>query len=265
MRHIIRTHSLRATITFVTAISFAILVDANFSIPDLHKSWNAYVGLLTNGILQVASHHASLHLANSFEDPLDCHAITILTASAMTIPIHLLGRTIGLLPPYPFVPLLALMPLPLLAFVLLYYHPTILSSGSSFSSRATFQLAYIPTAVITCVMAPLFSKTLALSDIPLGFVFFYMLRPSNNPTGSSGMGKSASEPIFRLLQGYLNTILSNSESRKIFYFLVVNMAYMLVQMLYGVWTNSLGLISDGSYLSVLPENLLTLYSYPHGI
>lgn len=29
---------------------------------------------------------------------------------------------------------------------------------------------------------------------------------------------------------------------------MLNMAYMLVQMLYGVWTNSLGLISDGMCL-----------------
>jgi len=52
-------------------------------------------------------------------------------------------------------------------------------------------------------------------------------------------------PTARLLKSYLKTILSNPESRKIFYFLCLNMCYMLVQMLYGVWTNSLGLISDG--------------------
>ncbi len=52
----------------------------------------------------------------------------------------------------------------------------------------------------------------------------------------------------RLIRSYLKTILSNAESRKIFYFLMLNMAYMLVQMLYGVWTNSLGLISDGQFL-----------------
>ena len=49
----------------------------------------------------------------------------------------------------------------------------------------------------------------------------------------------------RLMRAYLKDILSNPESRKIFYFLMLNMFYMLVQMLYGVWTNSLGLISDG--------------------
>jgi zinc transporter 5/7 len=174
--------------------------------------------------------------------------MSILTAAAMTIPIHLLGRTIGLLPPYPFVPILALASLPLLAFVSLYYHPTILSSSSSFSMRGTFQLAFIPTAILTCVTAPLFSRTLTLSDVPLAIMFFNLLHPSKKEPGDPGMGKSASEPLFRLIQGYINTILSNPESRKIFYFLVVNMAYMLVQMLYGVWTNSLGLISDGKRL-----------------
>lgn len=53
----------------------------------------------------------------------------------------------------------------------------------------------------------------------------------------------------RLIRSYLKTILSNAESRKIFYFLMLNMAYMLVQMLYGVWTNSLGLISDAIHMA----------------
>jgi zinc transporter 5/7 len=52
-------------------------------------------------------------------------------------------------------------------------------------------------------------------------------------------------PTARLVKSYLKTILSNPESRKIFYFLMLNLCYMLIQMLYGVWTNSLGLISDG--------------------
>lgn len=53
-------------------------------------------------------------------------------------------------------------------------------------------------------------------------------------------------PTSRLVKLYMKTILSNPESRKIFYFLLLNLCYMLVQMLYGVWTNSLGLISDGT-------------------
>lgn len=58
-------------------------------------------------------------------------------------------------------------------------------------------------------------------------------------------------PTIRLAKAYVKTILVNPESRKIFYFLLLNLAYMLVQMLYGVWTNSLGLISDGQSYSLL--------------
>ena len=44
---------------------------------------------------------------------------------------------------------------------------------------------------------------------------------------------------------HLRTILHTDSSRKIFYFLLINLAYMGVQLGYGVYTNSLGLISDG--------------------
>ncbi|RKP05782.1 cation efflux family-domain-containing protein [Thamnocephalis sphaerospora] len=47
------------------------------------------------------------------------------------------------------------------------------------------------------------------------------------------------------LGGYLRIILSNRDSKRIFFFLVLNLAYMFVQLAYGFWTNSLGLISDG--------------------
>lgn len=57
--------------------------------------------------------------------------------------------------------------------------------------------------------------------------------------------KSSYNSLSQLARGYLKSILENPESRKIFYFLVLNMCYMGVQMVYGIWTNSLGLISDG--------------------
>jgi hypothetical protein len=44
---------------------------------------------------------------------------------------------------------------------------------------------------------------------------------------------------------YIKIILDNHDSRQIFYFLLLNLSYMFVQMVYGIWTNSLGLISDG--------------------
>ncbi|KAK4687231.1 solute carrier family 30 (zinc transporter), member 5/7, partial [Tremellales sp. Uapishka_1] len=47
---------------------------------------------------------------------------------------------------------------------------------------------------------------------------------------------------------HLQTILNTPASSKIFYFLLLNLAYMGVQMVYGMWTNSLGLISDAIHM-----------------
>jgi Co/Zn/Cd efflux system component len=71
----------------------------------------------------------------------------------------------------------------------------------------------------------------------------------------------------RLLRTYLKKILANPESRRIFYFLILNLWFMLVQMLYGVWTNSLGLISDGEshFLVHKIGGSDSLSSDPHGI
>ena len=46
----------------------------------------------------------------------------------------------------------------------------------------------------------------------------------------------------------LKEILSNSDSRSIFYFLCVNLAFTFIELAYGAWTNSLGLISDGFHM-----------------
>src|SRR5260221_12626928 len=54
--------------------------------------------------------------------------------------------------------------------------------------------------------------------------------------------------------------MSNPESRKISYFLALNLSFMGVQILYGIWTNSLGLISDGkldSRLLLQPQKIPT--------
>ncbi|KAF6767208.1 Cation efflux protein [Kalmanozyma brasiliensis GHG001] len=46
----------------------------------------------------------------------------------------------------------------------------------------------------------------------------------------------------------IKIILANPDSRKIFQFLMLNLAFMGVQLLWGVWTNSLGLISDAIHM-----------------
>jgi zinc transporter 5/7 len=48
----------------------------------------------------------------------------------------------------------------------------------------------------------------------------------------------------RRTRAVIKAILQNDESRRIYYFLCLNFSYMGVQMAWGIWTNSLGLISD---------------------
>ncbi|KAH9513268.1 hypothetical protein Btru_034511 [Bulinus truncatus] len=75
-----------------------------------------------------------------------------------------------------------------------------------------------------------------------------------NPAGlplysiSSEALQKTSHSILNLLKNGLKQILDDGDSRKIFYFLCVNLGFTFVELLYGVWTNSLGLISDGFHM-----------------
>src|SRR5437762_9585984 len=60
--------------------------------------------------------------------------------------------------------------------------------------------------------------------------------PSTTPTG------------LQRLQIVIRLILSENDSRKIFTFLVINFAFMFVELFVGYWSNSLGLISDAAHM-----------------
>jgi zinc transporter 5/7 len=85
----------------------------------------------------------------------------------------------------------------------------------------------------------------SFTDIVVGGLLFYGMYP----VSLSSLTVPTRTPTARLIRSYIKTILSNPESRKIFYFLMLNLSYMGVQMLYGVWTNSLGLISDAIHMA----------------
>ncbi|CAB3407130.1 unnamed protein product [Caenorhabditis bovis] len=57
-----------------------------------------------------------------------------------------------------------------------------------------------------------------------------------------------SKSITHFIKETLNEILRNNDSRRIFYFLCVNLGFCFIEFLYGFWTNSLGLISDGFHM-----------------
>ncbi|KAI1905302.1 hypothetical protein AGOR_G00014700 [Albula goreensis] len=57
-----------------------------------------------------------------------------------------------------------------------------------------------------------------------------------------------SQSLPRFIKDSLKQILEEQDSRHIFYFLCLNLAFTFVELFYGVWTNSLGLISDGFHM-----------------
>lgn len=50
------------------------------------------------------------------------------------------------------------------------------------------------------------------------------------------------------LNGYIRIIFSDRNSRNLFLFLLLNFSFAFVELLYGVWNNSLGLISDSFHM-----------------
>ncbi|CAO3596522.1 unnamed protein product [Absidia cylindrospora] len=68
-----------------------------------------------------------------------------------------------------------------------------------------------------------------------------------------GYGKTlvfdaATTSTLQFVKHSLSIILDNQDSKQIFYFLLLNLTYMFVQLAYGVFTNSLGLISDAIHM-----------------
>jgi len=131
----------------------------------------------------------------------------------------------------------------LLTSITLYNPWSRKTSGSSFLTHGS--VSYVVTIGVAVVVGYVGQGQLpSLQDgITVGCLFAGL---QQRPTPSEEPQTSA---LMRTIRAYLNSILTNAESRKIFYFLVLNMCYMLIQMLYGIWTNSLGLISDAIHMA----------------
>lgn len=141
--------------------------------------------------------------------------------------------------------LTSLVLIPFLAYVLLFRAPQ--------ASRVTKSPSF-PPQYYSLSYALILGTSLALGLSSLGhyprvsdFLVAPLLLYGVYPRLADASVPSPYASSTRVIRAYLKSILSNPESRKIFYFLMLNMCYMLVQMLYGVWTNSLGLISDGEF------------------
>ncbi|KAG9350832.1 hypothetical protein JZ751_024721, partial [Albula glossodonta] len=50
------------------------------------------------------------------------------------------------------------------------------------------------------------------------------------------------------ISGWFRSILSDKTSRNLFFFLCLNLSFAFIELLYGIWSNSLGLISDSFHM-----------------
>ncbi|GAA5900614.1 hypothetical protein JCM8208_000547 [Rhodotorula glutinis] len=145
---------------------------------------------------------------------------------------------------------------PLLVRSLLAHFPPakLLSSGWPIAAGASAFIGYVG-----------FGRGISLGEAAVGVIGWNAIShiASTDPRAtvvpaSSGVSTGTSSPnrsivqrlstFYRHLRSTIKSILASPESRRIYFFLCLNLAYMFVQMAYGIWTNSLGLISDSIHM-----------------
>ncbi|XP_071964854.1 proton-coupled zinc antiporter SLC30A5-like [Antedon mediterranea] len=60
--------------------------------------------------------------------------------------------------------------------------------------------------------------------------------------------KRTSQSLMSVCTHFLKKTLDEPDSRQIFYYLCINLLFTFVEIIYGAWTNSLGLLSDGFHM-----------------
>jgi zinc transporter 5/7 len=125
-----------------------------------------------------------------------------------------------------------------------------ISYGVALVSHARWGL--IEPSILThfsfaCVVAGIYLLfwTSESSDQPGSVMPFFAASSSALSTGAASMSWSALGPFLRHL---VKEIWNDRESRRIFFFLFINLMFMFVEMVYGVLTNSLGLIADAFHM-----------------
>ena len=240
----IQPRSFRSTMALVFSLALFLLTDSHFSVADFPATIPPYIALFVYVLSSTTLEHVHNLLQRSTPRPRLVQAATLLGAGVLTIPFHLFGHKIALMPTFTELPLLALSAVPLLSGSLLFLAPRSSASVTPATPKQHFLITF-PTTTIFALCSSLFFDRWSFLPLITFAPLLIGLSPSPPVPKKQQLTNKDSEPTSRLLRSYLNTIISNNESRKIFYFLLLNLCFMLVQMLYGVWTNSLGLISDG--------------------
>ncbi|KAL4063204.1 cation efflux protein [Scleroderma citrinum] len=238
--------SIRKPMIIVGAFTLSFLCDAAFSNRNLQVLVPGYVCLIFHGLVTYALEYVRGALSPVLS-PSMTTAVSTLGAAFLALPFYAFRQALLNIPPSPVLPLLSLAVLPLLTYIMVFLTPDTNTNQYNPSQASQVFLLTYPLAFLVAIgLGHLgFSQSPNWTDLAVGTILYYALYPSEDPALLS----TPRTPLSKLIRFYLNSILSDNESRKIFYFLVLNMCYMLVQMLYGVWTNSLGLISDAIHMA----------------
>ncbi|KAG6844555.1 hypothetical protein H0H87_005975 [Tephrocybe sp. NHM501043] len=235
--------SARKCFFIVLALVFAILTDTHlFSTNSVHVLIG--YGALTLHALTSSALESTLGILSPSLGSTFTIALATLGASIFALPFYVFRLVLLGFPIDPALSLMSLASIPVIAYALLFFAPITARSMAHLSyGPHYFKLSYPTIAGMAAILGVLaFTQTPSWSDLFVATFLYLGMFPEN----TDAFAAPPRTPTARLLKAYLKTILSNPESRKIFYFLCLNMCYMMIQMLYGVWTNSLGLISDGA-------------------
>ncbi|KAE9393476.1 cation efflux protein [Gymnopus androsaceus JB14] len=228
------------------AFALGMLSDAQFSSAGLWTVLPGYLAVIGHGMTSSALDHTYGVLSPGLGTTFTI-AATNLGASLFALPFYIFRTVLLGFPITPVLPLFSLALIPFLAYSLLFLSPTTARSLHRASPSPRHLALSFPFSFGCSTVFGLlaFSQAPSWTDAAVGLLLYFGMYPQN----VDNMVITPRTPTSRLIRSYLKTILSNPESRKIFYFLLLNMCYMLVQMLYGVWTNSLGLISDAIHMA----------------
>ncbi|GAW09618.1 cation efflux protein [Lentinula edodes] len=228
------------------ALILGVVSDAAFSSTGIWSVLPGYVAIVGHGVTSTVLDHTYAVLSPGLGTTFTI-AATNLGASLFALPFYIFRTVILGFPTTPVLPLFSLALIPFMAYSLLFLSPTTVRSLKNAAPNSRHIAMSFPfsfgCSVILGSLA--FSQIPSWTDVTIGLALYFGMYPQND----DNTPVTPRAPTSRLIRSYLKTILSNPESRKIFYFLLLNLCYMLVQMLYGIWTNSLGLISDAIHMA----------------
>ncbi|KAH9935868.1 cation efflux protein [Epithele typhae] len=240
--------SVKRTTAVILSLLASFLWDSRFSPGEFGAVLPAYGAIAVEAIARTAYAHTESVLSPSLGQSASA-IISMLGACVFSLPLYMLRHLLLSDYSHPMPTLSALAVLPFLAYVVLYHDPRAsISTSTAITSPRYVVLSYVTTYASAVVLGFLaFGHSPRFVDIMIPAMLLYGLYPI--PAEPSAKAGNYYASTTKLMRAYLKDILSNPESRKIFYFLMLNMCYMLVQMLYGIWTNSLGLISDAIHMA----------------